>query len=166
MTGKLKQIIKEEVVKLPKETRDAISAFNWGTVSEEIGKKYLLTESEVNDLQVETGLVLIGLVDGDEYALNIESNIGISKEGAEKIAEEINQKIFNPISKTISKKVEENLKTKNTNWKQTLNFIVSGGDYSAFLKKDEPRNTTEEISKTNMLGNNSKITDIKTKFTI
>jgi len=72
MTEKLKQIIKEEVVKLPKETRDAISAFNWGTVSEEIGKKYLLTESEVNDLQVETGLVLIGLVDGDEYALNID----------------------------------------------------------------------------------------------
>ena len=61
MTEKLKQIIKEETAKLPKESQDVINVFDWGTISEEIGKKYLLNENETNDLQVETLLILIGL---------------------------------------------------------------------------------------------------------
>ncbi|MFA5095537.1 MAG: hypothetical protein WC447_02680 [Candidatus Paceibacterota bacterium] len=166
MTEKLKQKIKEEMINLPKESQDAINAFDWGNISEEIGKKNLLTESEVNDLQVETGLVLVGLVDVDEYALNIENNVGTSKEEAEKIAEEVNKKIFSPISETIRKTIEDNLKNKNLNWKQTLNFIVSGGDYSAFIKKENNSNIPTKDSRTTTLDNSSKITDIKNKFVI
>ena len=138
MTEKLKQIIKEELVKLPKESRDAINAFDWGKVSEEIGKKHLLDESEINDLQVETGLVLVGLTYGDSYALNIENNVGTTKDEAEKIVEEANQKIFMPIYYSLTENIKKNLKTKNQNWKQTLDFIVSGGDYSVFINQNSP----------------------------
>ena len=85
MTEKLQQTIKEEVLKLPKETQEAINTFDWGSMAEEIGKKYLLSESEINDFQVETLLVLVGLEDGNLYALNIENNVGISKDEAIKI---------------------------------------------------------------------------------
>ncbi|OGI76997.1 hypothetical protein A3D42_02610 [Candidatus Nomurabacteria bacterium RIFCSPHIGHO2_02_FULL_41_18] len=109
MTGKLKQIIKEGLAKLPKEAQDAINSLDWGSIAEEIGKKYLLTESEVNDLQVETFLVLAGIEDWDSYTRNVENQLGTSKNEAEKISEEINQKIFNPIAEKMSKttKVEE-----------------------------------------------------------
>ena len=157
MTEKLRQIIKEEVIKLPKELQYSINSLDWGKISEEIGKKYLLNESEINDLQVETGLVLIGLADINEYTLNIENNVGTSKNVAEKITMEINQKIFNQIAMAISRKIEENLKNKNINWKQTLNFILSGGDYSIFMEKDNNLDTDNKSSKINILDNNSKL---------
>lgn len=127
MTEKLKQTIKEEIAKLPKEAQNVISTFGWENISEEVGKKYLLNESEINDLQVETLLILVGLVSVDEYASNIENNISTSKNEAEKISEEIIQKIFIPISESISKKIGENFKNKKLDWDQTVNFITSGG---------------------------------------
>ena len=166
MTEKLKQKIKEEMVNLPKETQDAINTFDWGVVLEKIGKKYLLNESEINDLQVETGLVLTGLTDGNQYTLNIEDNVGTSKDEAEKIAEEVNQKIFTPIYGILTKNIEENLKNKKPNWKQTLNFILSGGDYSVFMGKNDNTNGINDVSKTTTLDNSSKISDIKNRFTI
>jgi len=127
MTEKLKQIIKEETTKLSKEAQGVISTFGWEKTSEEIGKKYLLNEGEINDLQVETLLILVGLVSVDEHASNIENNISTSKNEAEKISEEIIQKIFIPISESISKKIGENFKNKKLDWDQTVNFIISGG---------------------------------------
>ncbi|MEK7539169.1 MAG: hypothetical protein AAB595_00800 [Patescibacteria group bacterium] len=145
MTEKLQQTIKEEVLKLPKETQEAINTFDWGSMAEEIGKKYLLSESEINDFQVETLLVLVGLEDGNLYALNIENNVGTSKDEAIKITGEVNQKIFTPISNLIEENIKKNLKNKNPSPEQTLNFILSGGNYSAFIEESEnqPFETSE-----------------------
>ncbi len=134
MTEKLKQTIKEEVVKLPKEMQEAINAFDWVKITEEIGRKYKLSESEINDLQVETLLVLVGLEYGDTYAQNIEDNIGTSKDEAEKIAEEAFNKIFNPVNNIMEENIKKNLGNKNPNHEQNLNFILSGGDYSALME--------------------------------
>jgi hypothetical protein len=166
MTEKLKQTIKEEMDKLPKETQNAINSLDWGNIVEEIGKKYLLNESEVNDLQVETMLVLFGIEELDSYTQNIENEVGISKEEAEKIAKEVNQKIFNPIYDILTKNIEDKIKTKNPSWKQTLDFIVSGGDYSVFMKKDDNPDIVLKAPKINTLDNSSKIADIKSRFTI
>ncbi len=135
MTEKLQQIIKEEVTKLPREAQDAINAFDWANIAEEIGKKYLLEEGEINDLQVETLLVLTGLESGEYYAQNIEDEIGTSEKEAEKIAEEAFQKIFTPISEAIVENIKRSNKSKNPNWEQSLDFILSGGDYSVFLSQ-------------------------------
>ena len=165
MTEKLKQKIKEEMMNLPKESQDAINASGWGVISEEIGKKYLLEESEINDLQVETGLVLIGLVDIDEYAQNIESEIGTSKNEAEKIAKEINQKIFQPIYNKVAETIENDLKSKKPNYKQTLDFIISGGDYAVFLENNNS-SAEDKVLATTTLNESSRINDIKNKFVI
>ena len=75
MTEKLQKIIKEEIAKLPKENQEVINAFDWVKITEEIGKKYLLGESEIGDLQVETILVLVGLEEPDSYTRNIENEV-------------------------------------------------------------------------------------------
>ncbi|MFA6586123.1 MAG: hypothetical protein WCS86_03105 [Candidatus Paceibacterota bacterium] len=167
MTEKLKQLIKEEMVNLQKESQEVINAFDWIKISEEIGKKYLLDENEINDLQAETSLILLGINNVDEYAPNIENNVGTSKNEAEKISKEVNEKIFEPIYDILAKNIKEKLKTKDPTWKQTLDFILSGGNYSVFIKREENQNTpTPETSKTTTLDNGSKITDIKNKFVI
>jgi len=143
MTEKLKQTIKEEVGKLQKENQEVINAFDWENIAEAIGKKYLLTESEINDLQIETLLVLIGLQDPNEYTQNVENNIGTSKNEAEKISAEVFQKIFTPINNILIEKIKKSDKVKNATPEQNLNFILSGGDYSAFLEQKDVVNTEE-----------------------
>jgi len=134
MTEKLKNTIKEEVLKLPKEAQEAISSLDWGNIAEEIGKKYLLDENEINDLQVETLLVLVGITNAEFYAINIENQINTSKDTATKIASEVFKKIFTPINDNIVKYIKKSDKVENGNTEQNLNFILSGGDYSVFLE--------------------------------
>ena len=133
MTNELKQTMEEEMAKLPKEIQGAIRAHDWAKISEEIGKKYLLDESEVNNLQVETLLVLVGIEDGEYFVQNIENEVGTSKTEAEKMAEEMNEKIFTPIYEKSTENIKKNMVGKNPNWKQSIDFILSGGDYSSFL---------------------------------
>jgi len=134
MTDKLQQTIKEELAKLPQENQNAINALDWVKITEEIGKKNLLTESEINDLQVETLLIMVDLEDPKAYANNIENNIDTSKEEAEKIAGEVTEKIFIPINNILVEIIKKRIKVKNPNHEQNLNFILSGGDYSSFME--------------------------------
>ena len=148
MTDKLRQIVKEELGKLPKETQEAINSLDWARAVEEIGKKYLLLENGINDLQIETLLVLVGLEDVNDYAQRVENEVGMTKDEAEKIAEEVVNKIFSPISNAIEENIKKNLKSKSLSTEQNLNFILSGGNYSAFLESTATMNATETEGRT------------------
>lgn len=150
MTEKLKQTIKEEIGKSPKEAQEVLNTFDWVHISEEIGKKFLLSEDEINDFQIETLLVLVGLEDVYFYAENIENNVGTTKDEATKMAAEVFINIIEPIKNTIEENIRKNLKEENLNWKQSIDFIISGGDYSAFMtstiensSKEDDKNSTE-----------------------
>ena len=82
MTEELKQKIKEGIEKLPKEAQEVMNTFDWVKISEEIGKKNLLDDSEINILQKEIGLILIETNRPDMLTINIEDNIGTSKNEA------------------------------------------------------------------------------------
>jgi hypothetical protein len=133
MTEKLKQKMSEEITKLSKEKQEAINSIDWGKKTEEIGKKFTLTDTEINDLQLETGLVLIGLFDFDLFILNIENEVGLTTQQATSIANEILNNILSPISDKIISSIKNNTQISNVSWDKTVNFIVSGGDYSVFL---------------------------------
>jgi hypothetical protein len=135
MTDKLQQTIKEEVAKLPKDNQEVINNFGWEKITEEIGKKYLLSDNEINNFQVETLLILIGLEDLELYANNVENEVGTSKNEANKISEEVLKKIFTPISDILIENIKKSGKSKNPSWDKNLDFILSNGDYSAFMEK-------------------------------
>lgn len=164
MREKLEKIIKEEMTFLPKEVQEAINSLDWARVAEEIGKKFLLTENEISNFQVETLLVLIGLEEGEAYVRNIENEVGTSKEEAEKIAEEAEQKIFTPIYGFLTENIKKNLKNKNLNWEQTLNFILSGGDYSTFLGRTDATNKSSATNENQKVVGASNILDMKNKL--
>jgi len=134
MEEQLKQKMNEEIAKLPKNNQEAINSLDWYKIVEEVGQKHYLIESEIFDLKTETGLVLIGLVEGlNLYTLNIENNIGTSYEEAIKITEDIFDKIFAPVARMIEISVKNKMKTQSSKWNQSVNFIISGGDYSSFV---------------------------------
>ncbi|TSC77983.1 MAG: hypothetical protein G01um101424_117 [Parcubacteria group bacterium Gr01-1014_24] len=149
---------------MPKELQEAINAFDWVKVTEELGEKYKLSESELNDFQVETLLVLVGFTDLNFYATAIENRVGITKDDAKKMADEALEKIFTPIADKITEKIKEKTKNKNPSPEQTLNFILSGGDYSAFMEQRE--NQAQEAAPTNKPINPPSLADIKAKLLI
>lgn len=164
MTEKLKQIIREEMINLPKESQEAINSFGWERVSEEIAKKYLLGEEEINKLQAQIAIVMVGAGEQNFLALNIEDEIGISKDEAEKMAGEVVQQIFKPIINKLTEIIKKDLKNKSIHWQQNLDFILSGGDYTAFIRRVENQN--QDVSNLKKEFNPSKLDDLKSRFTI
>lgn len=132
MTEKLQQKTKEEIAKLPKLNQEAINSVDWGKITSEIGGKYSLSDSEINDFQIETLFVLVGLASFDLYTSNVE-NIGMTHIEAESIVKEVFEKILTPIANKMETSVKNNLKTHDPKWDQRVNFIISGGDYSNFI---------------------------------
>jgi hypothetical protein len=163
MTDKLKETIKEELIKTPAEAQEAITTSNWENISQEIATKYELNEEETNILQGEIGLAVLGITRIDEFTDNIEANIVTTKNNAQKITDEIFEKIFTPIANKISEQIKT--KDKNTNWKQNIEFILSGGNYFCFMKWPEKTQSSESDIKINT-PTPSKIDDLKSKFTI
>ncbi len=163
MNQELKKTIEEKLTTRPKEIRETILSFNWAEIVEEIGKNNLLnTEEEISILQLETSLVLLGLTDNFEE--NIASKLGISPELANKISIEVFKKVFIPITNKINETIKNSLPNRSIHWQQNLNFILSGGDYTAFIKRVEEKK--DEIPETNENFNPSKLDDLKSKFTI
>jgi hypothetical protein len=133
MTERLKQIKIEEISKLPEEVRKIINISNWEKLSEDIGIKYALSENQIDKLQTEILLVLINAEYLNDLEINIQGQLGLEEEDAKNIKKELENQIFNPISLKINDEINKNMPFKKPNWKQTVNFIVSGGDYSAFI---------------------------------
>jgi hypothetical protein len=132
---RLKENIKEEFKMLPEKTQLVLNNFKFNKVFNEIGKKYYFTEDEIKKLEVETILVLIGLVHINLFSQNIINNMNISEKEMIEIKDEVFKKIFTPIAEKMELLIKDNLSTENISWQQRINFIVSGGDYSVFLDK-------------------------------
>lgn len=97
MNNNFNQKIENELKNLPEKLQLLIKSSNWEKITEEIGKKKNLTDSEINDLQIEVSLVLIGLEYPEDFSYNIESNVVLSKKDAEEISMEVENKIFSPV---------------------------------------------------------------------
>lgn len=167
MTEKLQQTIKEEISQLPIEGQEAIGSVDWLKIAEEIGKKYLLDESEIEDLQLETLLVLTGITDPEFFSINVENQVGTTKNEAGKIADEVFKQIFIPISNLTTENIKNSLNNKNPNSEQTLNFILSGGNYLTLVENlENAEKTPTETQNTNTSVSPRKITDLRSKFTI
>jgi len=167
MNDQLKKTIEEEIIKTPKEIQDVVNSVDWITISEKIGKEHSLTENEIINIQTEIAFILIGAEHINDLAVNIEHKTNISKDESEKIALEILQKICLPIADKITENAKESLKNKKPTWDQNINFILSGGDYTEFLRKiNTNTNFQDKPNPEKTPINYSKIEDLKNKFTI
>lgn len=161
MTEEFKNIIKEEISKLPVLVQNVLNNFDWVKITEEIGKKFSLSELEINNLQAETLIILVGVDYPDFYARNIENNVRTDKEKAEKISVEVFEKIFKPLREVVGEKIKNNMQGKEMSWDQSVDFILSGGDYTALLKDENSRHHSAETKKTDAILGSSNI--LKTK---
>lgn len=135
MTEKLAQTIKENLIKLPLEVGKAITSSGWEGITEMVGRKYSLSDDDINIIQLEVGLVLLGYNKINMFAQNIRSSAVLDEETAINIAKDLDERVFTPIEQSMQSLIKINPHYKNVNWNQTINFIVSGGDYSVFLDK-------------------------------
>lgn len=97
MNEKLRQQFEDQLTYLPAINQQALRSFDWATELVAIGKNYGLHIDELDDLQIETMLVLVGLVDSDQYQNELINRLAISPTEAGKIIEDINKRVFTPI---------------------------------------------------------------------
>lgn len=89
--------------KLPQDLQDAIFSVDVTNSIEEIGKKYNLLIDKMGLLADETGMVMLGETHPRDYISNLSQKLGIDKETARKIAEDINQQIFQKVRESLRK---------------------------------------------------------------
>jgi hypothetical protein len=147
MTEEIKQKIQEQIDLLPKDSQQAIASFDWIKESQNIAKTYNLFDEEVDDLIIEIGLLISGVSYPDEFTTNIEDEVGTTREDAEKISNEVLEKILKPIAKKREEIIKQNIKNNPQSWDKEMKFVLSGGDYSHLGDRPTSEALREGINK-------------------
>lgn len=89
--------IDDHMKTLPTDVQNAIKSSSWERKILTIGRKYGLHVDQLEVLQVELSLAVLGLTGRDEFVREVMSEAKISKETMNLIVEDINHEIFEPI---------------------------------------------------------------------
>jgi len=95
--------LEQKYKSIPNDIQEVLTSPEVATQIEKIGLKHGLDSFDQNELIDETGLVMLGLTHPNVYIGNIAERIGIPREKAKKIAEDINKEIFNSIKSSLQK---------------------------------------------------------------
>ena len=94
-------------LQLPEETRDAIANVDWKAAILGMRAKKGYTFEQLDDLEIETELLLCGLLDPKNYPKELEQRMKISKEAASQLVNEMNDLVFKKIREELIKKTEK-----------------------------------------------------------
>lgn len=97
MNDKLRQQFEEQLTYLPDINQQAMRSFDWATELISIGHGYGLHIDQLEDLQIETMLVMVGLTPPEKYQDELITRLALSPIEADRIIEEVNKRIFSPI---------------------------------------------------------------------
>lgn len=97
MNNKLQQHYENRKKLLPDIQQQALDSFNWLSVLLDIGKKYTLQIDELEDLQIEVMLVLVGLSNPLDLEGELGNKLPLSPVEIDKLLGDINTKILEPI---------------------------------------------------------------------
>ncbi|MDQ5901748.1 MAG: hypothetical protein QG580_463 [Patescibacteria group bacterium] len=92
-----KQLIQDQMRKIPKEVRDAIENSDWERVVFNIGREHKLHIDDIDTLSVETILTMIGLEHPKDFYENVQSRANIDTDTMNQIVDEINSRLFTKI---------------------------------------------------------------------
>lgn len=133
MKQELKNEINNMLLETPERNRLAINSINWTEIAERISEKYYLNDENKNILIAEIALALLGVNDYCFLKIATE-DLGLTRKDASNIFREIKEQILDPVSKKIITSIKKEAELNNTNWDKRVNFILSGGDYTNFIK--------------------------------
>lgn len=101
------EIIKQHWDRIPKKVRGVISAFNWESKVEEIGKKHKLHIDQMGELRNETLFMLVGLTHPGDFYTKIQEVLELPEEKTTAVVNDINEQIFSKIRQALVKAVGE-----------------------------------------------------------
>jgi hypothetical protein len=91
---------------LSEESRRAIDAVDWKTTILGMRAEKGFSYEQLESLELETELVLCGLLDPEDYSKELEKRMGIQKPQADELVNEMNEKIFKKIREELVKNIE------------------------------------------------------------
>ncbi len=171
MDENTKEIIQNEFASLPEPIQKLILSPSYQKTLSEIGEEFGLNQKELYALEGETTLAVMGLSPLDKFEDGLVGSMYIEREKAQRIALEIDEKVFSLI-RDLLEIMNEKDEDREHHWQQNLNFIMSGGDHEALMIPPTNENSYIPDTKSDnnqkvggyVLENESKITDIKNKF--
>ncbi len=98
--------IEQAKAKLPEATINAINAVDWKAGIFSLREKKGYTFEQLGDLEIETELMLCGLVSSSEYPKELEKRMGISKAQVDELVNEMNSLVFSRIKAELIKNSE------------------------------------------------------------
>lgn len=91
---------------LPEETLNAIKAIDWQAVVVGMREKKGYSFEQLGDLELETELVLCGLLSPENYQKELENRMKITKAAATELVNEMNDLVFKKIREELVKNTE------------------------------------------------------------
>ncbi|OHA92310.1 MAG: hypothetical protein A3J09_02430 [Candidatus Zambryskibacteria bacterium RIFCSPLOWO2_02_FULL_51_21] len=92
------KLIQEQFQKLPLALQKALGEIPWKSLVNEIARLHNLKPEQVESIETETMFILYGFESPDDYVSNMVRETGIAEDLAYVIANEVNEKIFKPVS--------------------------------------------------------------------
>ena len=156
----LKIKIEKAKRELPLETINAINAVDWRMAILGLRTKMGYTFEQLSDLELETELVLCGLVSPENYPKELEKRMGISKAAVNKLVNEMNDLVFKKIREEFIKNTErkkifqrsERSEEKNANDTQILSSTgIEIMEKKELLPEIMPTEISANINREDML---------------
>lgn len=97
---------------LPQESREAIDNVNWKSTIHQMDKKY--NQEQLEDLEIETELLLCGLLNPNNYPKELATRMHITEEQAKSLSNEMDNLVFKKIQDELKKIIERNKVTIQT----------------------------------------------------
>lgn len=95
--------------KLPEQTKVLFAGMSWLETLKEIETKYLLDDSQIKTLGTETTLLLLGIVNLDDYEKTLRMEIKIPEIQMDEIINEIGEKIIKDIAPLVYESFNKNV---------------------------------------------------------
>ena len=98
--------IEKARAELSEESRQAIDAINWKNVIVGLRAEKGYSFTQLEDLELETELLLCGLLNPEDYPKELEKRMGIPRPKIDELVNEMNEKVFKKIREELTKNIE------------------------------------------------------------
>lgn len=111
----LKKTISDHMKTLPRDVQDAINASSWERKVLTIGRRHGLHVDQLEILQTELSLAVLGLADREEFVQETMREARIDRQSMEKIVKDINEEIFEKIRNYLKQTRQHNYEVEREN---------------------------------------------------